>query len=82
VLMKTYPIVGDEHFTALTHIDAYRVESTDELRVIRFDEIVADPKRLVVIEWPERIGESMPPTALRVSITLGEGGERSITYGD
>jgi tRNA threonylcarbamoyladenosine biosynthesis protein TsaE len=58
-LMKRYePTHGT--FEQLVHMDAYRLESVDELRSLRFDELLQTPHTLVVIEWGERIAEALP----------------------
>jgi tRNA threonylcarbamoyladenosine biosynthesis protein TsaE len=82
VVMKSYAVAHHVRFTTLTHMDAYRIETNDELRVLRFEELLADPKRLVVIEWPERIKELVPAHAIMVDITIGKEGERIVTYGN
>ncbi len=82
VIMKSYSLPSEQRFSELTHIDAYRIESDDELRVLGFEELLSLPKRLVVIEWPERIQGQIPPHALHVRIEIGQNGERIITYGD
>lgn len=80
VIMKSYDISHDTRFTTLTHIDAYRIEDEAELTVLGFRELLLDPARLLIIEWPERIPGLMPKDAVTVSITIGEGTERTITY--
>jgi tRNA threonylcarbamoyladenosine biosynthesis protein TsaE len=82
VIMKSYSIPHHERFSTLTHIDAYRVDDEKELTVLGFGELLKDPKRLTVIEWPERIPGFIPEHALVVSITIGNEGERIITYGE
>jgi tRNA threonylcarbamoyladenosine biosynthesis protein TsaE len=82
VIMKSYDTSLYERFTKLTHIDAYRIESEDELRVLGFETLLGDPERLVVIEWPERLPGLIPEDALTLSMTIGEGGERIISYGE
>ena len=82
VIMKSYTVPVSQKFTMLTHIDAYRIESDDELRVLGFEELLKDSKRLMVIEWPERIKDQIPLSALYVRIEIGQNGERIITYGD
>ena len=82
VIMKSYPIPPPHQFSTLTHIDAYRIESDDELRVLGFEELLREPKRLMVIEWPERISGQIPPHAVHVRIEIGSNGERTITYGE
>ena len=47
-------------FTQLIHIDAYRLEKGDELRILGFEALLCDPKNLILIEWPERVEEIMP----------------------
>ena len=44
----------------LVHIDAYRLEHFSELESLGFKEWAADPKNLVVIEWPEKVQEILP----------------------
>jgi len=44
----------------LVHIDAYRLEHFSELESLGFKEWTADPKNLVVIEWPEKVQEILP----------------------
>ena len=45
----------------LVHIDAYRLEHFSELESLGFKEWCADSKNLVVIEWPEKVKEILPP---------------------
>ena len=69
VIMKSYEIDTNKSaaknatqngaFKRLVHIDAYRLERREELEALRFEEIVADPGNLVMIEWPENVGLTM-----------------------
>ena len=45
-------------------------------------EIASDPKNLIVIEWPERVGELIADSAYRIAIEIGEGETRTIKYGN
>lgn len=40
----------------LVHIDAYRLESREELNVLEWSQITADKNNLILIEWPENVG--------------------------
>lgn len=82
VIMKSYGVEKHDFVTTLTHIDAYRVDTEDEMRVLGFDELCKDPHRLICIEWPERIAGLIPKDVLAVSITIERTGERTITYGE
>lgn len=79
VVMKTYEPKIDP-FTKLVHMDAYRIDSLDELTSLRFADILQTPNTLVVIEWPERIAGALPLHTLYISIEH-DNDHRVITYG-
>lgn len=56
VIEKIYKLAGQK-FAKLVHIDAYRLESGQELTHLGLAEILADRNNLVVIEWAERVEE-------------------------
>lgn len=80
VVMKSYGI-SHTPFTTLTHIDAYRIDDEDEMRVLGLETLLKDPARIVCIEWPERIHTYIPKTAYSIDITLNADHSRTITYG-
>lgn len=41
----------------LVHIDAYRLDSGKDLLSLGWQELVAEPTNLIVVEWPERISD-------------------------
>jgi tRNA threonylcarbamoyl adenosine modification protein YjeE len=52
----------------LVHIDLYRTSRADELAEIGFDDL---PKAAVVLlEWPDRAGNALPPDRFEVTLTL------------
>lgn len=81
VIMKSYEIPAHHFLKSLVHIDAYRIETDDEMRVLGFQELLSDPTRLVCIEWPEKIKNLIPEDAHTISLTLNLDGTRTITYG-
>lgn len=60
VIAKFYPLKNPA-YAQLIHIDAYRLEHFSELESLGFKEWCADPKNLVVIEWPEKVKKILPP---------------------
>ena len=53
----------------LTHLDLYRISGNyDELRELGIDEILEDDGGVLVIEWPERLCNRIPPGAWQVKI--------------
>ena len=59
VIEKIYTLEGQD-FSHLIHIDAYRLESSDELKKLGWDTIVGDPGNLIVVEWADKVEELLP----------------------
>jgi tRNA threonylcarbamoyladenosine biosynthesis protein TsaE len=78
VILKMYPL-EDAPFETLAHIDAYRVEDQDEMRVIRFSDLINDEGTLVCIEWAEKIEALLPPSTLHMTFAI-KGELHEITF--
>ncbi len=57
------------------HIDLYRLENADSLGLL---EIFADPKNIVIIEWPEIIKNILPKHYIEIKIKNISETEREI----
>lgn len=79
VIMKRF-ITHDSRFTNLIHIDAYRLESGEELLKIGWKEIIKDPKNLILIEWPENVDEVMPRNYLHINFEFIDEMTRKIEF--
>lgn len=77
-IMKGYETM-DEMFTHLVHMDAYRIEDGDELRPLRFAEILSTPNTLLVVEWAELIKGALPKAALHLTLTIKNETTRTAT---
>lgn len=82
VIMKSYTIPEHALFKTLVHIDAYRIESDDEMRVLGFEELLHDPTNIICIEWPEKIQSLLPVHKITVTLELNSDGTRTIQYGN
>jgi tRNA threonylcarbamoyl adenosine modification protein YjeE len=49
------------------HLDLYRLERPDQLDELAWDEILS-ARALVLVEWPERAGDRLPPGFVRLSL--------------
>lgn len=59
----------------VAHVDLYRLDDTEEARELALGEYLADS--LLLIEWPDRLGDALWPHSLRLHIDmLDEGGRR------
>lgn len=67
------------NFQTLCHIDAYRIEKEEEMLNLGWEKIVADPKNLICVEWPERIQDIMPKGHIKMFFEHLSENERKIT---
>jgi len=59
IIQKRYPLEG-QIFSNLIHIDAYRLESAEQLSVLDWDDIVRDSSNLICVEWAENVEKILP----------------------
>ncbi len=79
VIMKRYGI-SHGGFKNLIHIDAYRLESGNELLKLGFQNMLADKENLIVIEWPERVPLVIPLDATRLAFHVVNETTREVEY--
>ena len=63
VLLNVY----DTGRLSVYHLDAYRVGGAEDFETIGFTELL-DQGGVVIVEWPERVAELLPPGAIHVRI--------------
>ena len=68
VIMKSYATT-DPQWQQLVHIDAYRIESVDELAVLGFATLLQQNNTIICIEWAERVASLLPPHTKTLTIT-------------
>ncbi len=82
VLEKIYKIpegsIADNRFTRLVHIDAYRLESGDEMRALGWEALLKDSHNLIFLEWPENVHSAIPSTVINLSFTYVDDSVRHI----
>ena len=80
VIEKIYPLdkLGAGKFKKLIHIDAYRLESGKELLSLGWQEIISDPKNLILIEWPERVADILPKDMKKLSFKFVDEERREV----
>ena len=61
----------------VAHVDLYRIDSPDEAEELALDEYLMDS--LLIVEWPDRLGDDAWPDALRLHIAIEPDGARRLT---
>ena len=79
VASPTFPIV--QPYEALRvpvwHVDLYRIEDPAEIGELALDEALEDGA--LIVEWPERMGPSLWPHSLRLTLRREGEGARALT---
>jgi len=77
ITSPTFVIIKKYDF--LYHIDCYRIESKDLIK-LDFKEIISQANNIVVIEWAERVKDILPQDTLWIKFEYIEEDKRKITY--
>ncbi|MFP4098738.1 MAG: tRNA (adenosine(37)-N6)-threonylcarbamoyltransferase complex ATPase subunit type 1 TsaE, partial [Alphaproteobacteria bacterium] len=72
-LLQTY----DSKLGVLWHFDLYRLCDPDEIYEIGWEEALGRDDGVVLVEWPERLGDLMPGGAFEIYISGVEGAPES-----
>lgn len=77
-LVQPYPWPSDEDPSReIWHIDLWRIDGPDEVVELGFDEALG--RHVMVVEWPDRLGDMLPEDALHITLTSQDDGKaRSI----
>lgn len=76
-IMKEYALTHAD-FTTLIHIDAYRIESEDEVKPIKIPDMLVRPKAIVCIEWPQQVASYIPKTAVHIQFVITDDENRRV----
>jgi tRNA threonylcarbamoyladenosine biosynthesis protein TsaE len=82
VIMRHYKLAKSSRarFTDLYHVDAYRMKTAGALEALGIRELAADPKSIMLMEWPEKMNKLLPRDTLRIEFRHGATQhERTIT---
>lgn len=63
----------------LYHFDCYRLDSTEELENIGFQDFVNDPQAISCVEWAEKAKGLIPSHAKHIRFEILDAEQRSIT---
>lgn len=68
-LIEPYEIKGKNYY----HLDLYRLADPDELEFLGLRDLLNE-HAVLLVEWPEQGGDSLPPPDLLITIVYQEGG--------
>ncbi len=76
ITSPTFLIIRSYNLKAKTyklfyHIDAYRLKRPNELEILGFKEIAANPKNMVLVEWANKIKKILPTHSIAIELRHG-----------
>lgn len=71
-IIKNYPITKLLNYKKIYHIDCYRLKKAKELLDLGLEEILINPKNIVLIEWPKIAKKYLPKDAIRIKFKHGK----------
>jgi tRNA threonylcarbamoyladenosine biosynthesis protein TsaE len=80
LLAKQYAIPGTPF--ALWHLDCYRLKSHTDLATIDVHTIFENANNIILVEWPENIGDGIPRDHIEVHFQHTGNDTRSITISE
>jgi len=75
-LVQTYPVAFGDKKSECWHVDLYRLNNASELDEIGLGEAIGT--HLCLIEWPEKMGASIPGSRMDIAIRVGSGDSRTL----
>lgn len=80
LLAKEYSVPGADY--KLWHLDCYRLDGHQALVTLDLHRIFEDPANIVLIEWPERIGDGLPRDRIEIHMEHAGNDRRTITISE
>lgn len=68
VLMRQYQIPDTN--SKLIHIDLYRLEEINQIEQLGLQEIFTNPNNIILIEWADRLGKSLPAKSISIEFKI------------
>ena len=81
IFVRPYKL-ENKQIETLNHIDLFRVEKPTDLKTIGLEDFLNDKRAISVIEWPERVGETLLGKAVKIFIKKLSESEREFTWSE
>ena len=79
VMLKSYPAKIESKKIEFVHIDAYRVESLDDIKSVGIEDFLGRNDVILAIEWAEKIKEILPQTTIYINFKHLDENRREIS---
>lgn len=76
IIVRRYTVT--KRFKYLYHLDLYRISQPSDVLSLGFTDMYGSEDSLVVVEWPERLGDLLPKKRLDIRFTVRDDGAHSV----
>jgi tRNA threonylcarbamoyladenosine biosynthesis protein TsaE len=80
ILLRTYDVVSHPKIKRLYHLDLYRTQTAQDIEGLGLYEIMEEKDAIIVIEWPEKIGNKIPDQSIMIRFDYVDENKRKITF--
>jgi len=80
VLLKPYPGKIKTKKIQLVHVDAYRVESLEDIQSVGIEDYLGCRDVILAVEWAEKIKDILPKKLIQLNFRMLDENTREITY--
>ena len=63
------------------HFDCYRLSRSQEIEILDFKKIIADPRNVVALEWADRVAKTLPRNAIFIKFQFINKSTRLLEFG-
>ena len=82
IIQKSYQLPEGKKFSRLVHIDAYRLDASEQLERLGFAELLKEEDTLIIVEWPEKVPKALPQHTQSLLFTFVNDTTREVIYGE
>ena len=80
VIEKIYKLPRENKFKHIIHIDAYRLNSGEEMKDLGWEKISTNPENIILIEWPEKITDILPKNTKKIYFKFVDESTREVSF--
>jgi len=79
VILKSYPAKIKDKNIEFVHIDAYRTETTEDIKSVAIEDYLRRDDIIIAIEWAEKIKKILPKNTINIKFEFVDEKTRKIT---
>lgn len=79
LIVKEYTVKDHPQISHFYHVDLYRLTDQNELKDLGLEEMLRDPHAVTFIEWPGKMGDSLPASVNHITFRFIDETTREIT---